>query len=141
MSYGCHPAFFYLRSELISKTRRRVRKIIATAIGTECILYILISVAGYISLGGNLVPGIFTLRKSLRTCEFISLIFSWTQRLFHESHAMGLCLRDSAPRASEHVRDQRLGLHHLQAKAQQVKPHPVLDWHHILRVPDSCIEA
>lgn len=78
MSYGCHPAFFYLRSELISKTTKRVRKIISTAIGTECILYILISVAGYISLGGNLVPGIFTLRKSLRRVCLVTLISSWT---------------------------------------------------------------
>ena len=75
MSYGCHPAFFYLRSELISKTNKRVRKIISSAIVTECILYLLISVAGYISLGGNLVPGIFTLRKSLRKFAGISTKF------------------------------------------------------------------
>ena len=34
MAYGCHPVFFYLRSELISKTDRRVKKVIGTAIGT-----------------------------------------------------------------------------------------------------------
>ena len=66
MSYGCHPAFFYLRSELIHKTEKRVKKIIATAISTECIFYLTISIAGYISLGQNLTPGIFTLRKSIR---------------------------------------------------------------------------
>ena len=66
MSYGCHPVFFYLRSELVHKTEKRVRKVIASAISTECILYLIISIAGYISLGDNLVPGIFTLRKTIR---------------------------------------------------------------------------
>ena len=66
VAYGCHPVFFYLRSELISKSRKRVKKIIRTAITTECILYLTIGIAGYLSLGANMTPGIFTLRESIR---------------------------------------------------------------------------
>lgn len=73
MAYGCHPVFFYLRSELIHKSEKRVRKIIGTAITTECVLYLIISVAGYISLGGNLTPGIFTLRKAIRKIPLSNL--------------------------------------------------------------------
>jgi amino acid permease len=66
MAYGCHPVFFYLRSELISKTEKRVQKVIGTAIGTECVLYLIISIAGYVSLGDSMTPGIFTLREAIR---------------------------------------------------------------------------
>lgn len=66
MSYTCQNAFFYLRSELISKTKKRVEKVIRNATLTEGGLYLSMSIAGYLSLGSNMVPDIYTLRKALR---------------------------------------------------------------------------
>jgi amino acid permease len=66
LSYSCHPIFFYLRGELRSKTKARISKIIRNSLGIECLLYLCIGVAGYLSLGKNLTPDIFFLRKALR---------------------------------------------------------------------------
>lgn len=66
MSFSCHPIFFYLRAELAHKSTKRVKKVLMNAIGLELALYLIASVAGYLSLGQNLVPEIFSLRKNLR---------------------------------------------------------------------------
>ena len=65
-AYACHPVFFYLRGELRSKSTRRVRKVISFSIVTETILYVSIAVAGYLSLGNNMVPDVYFLRKPIR---------------------------------------------------------------------------
>ena len=66
MSYVCTPIFFYLRGELKSKTRKRVKKVIKYSILTEYILYALIANVGYFCFGNNLVPPVLTLRNPLR---------------------------------------------------------------------------
>lgn len=66
LSYACHQNFFFIRAEMRSKTRRRVTKVVTYAVAVEAALYIIISVAGYISLGKTLTPGVFTLRAPLR---------------------------------------------------------------------------
>lgn len=66
LSYSCHPIFFYLRGELRSKTDARVKKVIRNSIFVECILYLGIGIAGYVSLGNTLTPEIFFVRKPLR---------------------------------------------------------------------------
>jgi amino acid permease len=66
LAYYCHVVFFYLRGEMRSKTTKRVRKIIKTAVTVETLLYLVISIAGYASLGATLTPDIFLLRKPLR---------------------------------------------------------------------------
>ena len=66
MSFSCQPIFFYLRSELAHKTENRVKKVIRTTISVELVLYLLISITGYLSLGAEMVPEIFTLRKTIR---------------------------------------------------------------------------
>ena len=66
LSYSCHPIFFYLRGELRSKTDSRIKKVVLNSIFIECVLYLGIGVAGYVSLGDALTPEIFFVRKALR---------------------------------------------------------------------------
>jgi amino acid permease len=86
LAYSCHPIFYYLRGELRSKTDARVSKVIKYSITIECVLYIAIGIAGYVSLGNNLVPDVFFLRKAIRKClkfKFFSNWSSWKFRHFY----------------------------------------------------------
>jgi amino acid permease len=65
LSYSAHPAFFLIRSEMKNKSPARIQKLVGRAIATEFLFYLAIAVAGYISLGNNLIPGVFTLRTKL----------------------------------------------------------------------------
>lgn len=65
LSFNCQITFFYIRAELRNKTRRRVKKVLRNVILLEFVFYLTIAVAGYISLGSKMVPGIYTLRRSI----------------------------------------------------------------------------
>ena len=78
MSFFCQPVFMHVRSEFPNKTQKRIKKVIRTAIGTEMLLYLLISTAGYWSLGSNLTPPMFTLRRPLEgSNDYIMKILQW----------------------------------------------------------------
>jgi len=65
LSYNCQITFFYVRGEMRHKTRTRIKKVIRNLIFIECLFYLLISVAGYISLGDKMIPAVYTLRRKL----------------------------------------------------------------------------
>lgn len=65
MSYACQPNFVYIRAEMISPTRSRVKRTIRSTIVIEAVLFLMISVAGYVSLGADLLPDIYTQRPRL----------------------------------------------------------------------------
>lgn len=65
LSYNCQVLFFYVRSELISKTERRVLKLVRYLMTIVCLVFVLMCVTAYISLGKNLIPKLFTLRRKI----------------------------------------------------------------------------
>ena len=68
LAYNCQITFFYVRGEMRSKTRARVKKVVNNLLWTERIFYLIIALSGYISLGDNLVPHIYTLRRKMSKC-------------------------------------------------------------------------
>lgn len=65
LSFNCHVTFFYVRAEMIHKTKKRIRKVIRNLIGIELALYLAIAISGYLSLGSNLIPAVYTLRRKI----------------------------------------------------------------------------
>ncbi len=65
LSYNCQITLFYVRGELMHKTPERTRKISRIFISILFLFYGSIAVTGYLSLGANNIPKIFTLRKSI----------------------------------------------------------------------------
>ena len=65
MSFSCQPNFFYIRSEMIDPSKQRVKKVIKTALVIETVLYLLISVAGYLSLGKANMVSLYALRPKI----------------------------------------------------------------------------
>lgn len=65
LSYNCIITFFYVRGEMRHKTRQRVQKVIRYLLMIEASFYTLIAIAGYVSLGADMVPHVFTLRRKL----------------------------------------------------------------------------
>ena len=70
LSFNCQITFFYVRGEMRSKTRRRVKKVLRNLISLEFVFYLTIALSGYISLGDKLTPGVYTLRVPKRKCNF-----------------------------------------------------------------------
>jgi len=67
LSYFVQPNFFYVRSELIKPSKSRVTKVIFFSILTETTVYILIGVAGYVSLGDTYMVDLYALRPKIST--------------------------------------------------------------------------
>lgn len=70
LSYMCHPNFFYIRSELVKPSKPRVKKVIFYAIFIETAVYLSMGIAGYLSLGDNLMVPLFALRPKLSKFSF-----------------------------------------------------------------------
>ena len=62
LSFECQAFFFYVRGELMYKSERRVKKLASSIVAIVCLVFILICVAAYVSLGKNLMPELYTLR-------------------------------------------------------------------------------
>ena len=65
LSFMCHPNFCYAKSELLNPSKPRVKKVVAYTVILDCVIYLLVSVAGYISLGDNYMVDLFALRPKL----------------------------------------------------------------------------
>lgn len=66
MSYTCHPVFPHVKNELILKTDRRMKKVISISITLETVLYLIISISGYLSLGESQnMPSLIILRPKI----------------------------------------------------------------------------
>lgn len=65
LSYNCQVLFFYVRSELISKTQRRVLKLVRYLMTIVCIVFVVMCTTAYLSLGKYLIPKLFTLRRKI----------------------------------------------------------------------------
>lgn len=71
LAYNCQITFFYVRGEMRHKTRKRVQKVIKNLLWVERVFYLIIALSGYVSLGDNLVPHIYTLRRKLSKSKLI----------------------------------------------------------------------
>lgn len=65
LSYNCQITLFYVRGELMHKSPDRTRKISRVFITILFVFYASIAITGYLSLGANNIPKIFTLRKKI----------------------------------------------------------------------------
>lgn len=65
LSFNCQITLFYIRGELMHKTPERLRKISRVLLGILFTFYSAIAVTGYLSLGANNIPKVFTLRKKI----------------------------------------------------------------------------
>ena len=70
LSYNCQITFFYVRGEMRLPTKTRVTKVIRNLISIECVFYVVIATAGYISLGSVMIPSVFTLRRPLSKYKY-----------------------------------------------------------------------
>lgn len=65
LAYYSQVLFFYVRGEMMNKTEKRIEKMIWIMTAFSVILFGLFSCLGYLSLGENIVPSLFTLRKNI----------------------------------------------------------------------------
>lgn len=89
LSYNCQITLLYVRAEFRHKTKKRIRKVFRLLIIIECLFYVLICLAGYTSLGKNLLNPIFTLRRPISKLVTLTLapespdyLMKFTQLLF-----------------------------------------------------------
>lgn len=75
LSYMCHPNFFYIRSELIKPSKPRVKKVILYAITIETAVYLSMGIAGYLSLGDDMMVPLFALRPKLSKIYHLEFTF------------------------------------------------------------------
>jgi amino acid permease len=65
MSYSAQPIYIYIRAEMIHKSLARTSRVYTGGLFIEFLLYSIFGLCGYISVGQNNVPTIFTQRKSV----------------------------------------------------------------------------
>lgn len=70
LSYYGQIFFFFVRAEMMSKTVKRINKLINSLAVATTLFFCCFSVIGYLSLGDVYVPDLFTLRKKIRTLHF-----------------------------------------------------------------------
>lgn len=66
LSYFSQILFFYVRGEMISKTKERVTKLIDILTFVVIVFFATFSTIAYLSLGEKMLPSLFTLRRKLR---------------------------------------------------------------------------
>jgi len=64
LSYICHPLFFNIRKELVLSNPRRAKKVATLSIVFMITIYCFIVIAGYISLGQDMQPSLYILRRT-----------------------------------------------------------------------------
>lgn len=60
-----HALFFYVRGDLMNKTKARVNKLINIITAIVLVFFAVFSAVGYLSLGAKQLPTLFTLRKPI----------------------------------------------------------------------------
>jgi len=65
LSFNCQVLFFYVRGEMMHKTERRIHKMITILMTMICGIFFVMCITAYISLGKNLLPKLFTLRRKI----------------------------------------------------------------------------
>lgn len=65
LAHYSHALFFYVRGEMVSKTTKRVNKLISIIAGILIVCFSSFAAVGYLSLGENMLPTMYTLRRPL----------------------------------------------------------------------------
>lgn len=65
LSYYSQILFFFVRAEMVSKTERRITKLVNILAFALTFFFCSFSVIGYASLGDNYIPELFTLRRKI----------------------------------------------------------------------------
>lgn len=76
LSYYSQVLFFYVRGEMVSKTRERVTKLIDILTLAVVSFFAFFSTIAYLSLGERMLPSLFSLRRKLR-----KLVVTQTKRM------------------------------------------------------------
>lgn len=78
MSFACQPIYIYIRGGLIHKSPERTQKIYTYGLIIEWVIYSLFGLCGYLSLGANNVPSIFTQRISIYQHDLFMAVARWS---------------------------------------------------------------
>jgi amino acid permease len=65
LSFYGQLLFFFMRGELMNKTEKRMDKLINSLSSLLIVFFCAFSIIGYLSVGDNYVPDLFTLRKDI----------------------------------------------------------------------------
>lgn len=65
MSFSCQPIYMYIRAGIKAKQPKRTFKVYAWGLWVEIFMYAGFGMAGYYSLGGEMVPDMFTQRHPI----------------------------------------------------------------------------
>jgi amino acid permease len=74
LSFMCHPNFFYIRKELMNPSKPRVKKVLQYSILTETFIYLVMGIAGYLTLGDTNMVSLFALRPAIGSNFFLAKI-------------------------------------------------------------------
>ena len=77
MSYSCQPIYFYIRNEMKYKRPDRTRMVYRIGVTVEFIIYVMFGLSGYLSLGKENIPVIFTQRISIIKSDILMSIARW----------------------------------------------------------------
>lgn len=78
MSFACQPIYIYIRGGMIHKSPQRTSKVYTYGLIIEWVIYSLFGLCGYLSLGENNVPSIFTQRISIYQHDFFMAVARWS---------------------------------------------------------------
>ena len=67
LSFYGQLLFFFMRGELMNKSEKRMDKLINSLTSLLIVFFCAFSIIGYLSVGDNYVPDLFTLRKDIGT--------------------------------------------------------------------------
>ena len=70
LSFYCHPNFFYVRRELFLPNEKRIKKILIYSIVSEMVIYFLMGLFGYLSLGNENMVDLFVLRQPYARTDY-----------------------------------------------------------------------
>ena len=65
LSFNCQVLFFYVRGEMMLKSNTRVMKVIKLLTSSSILVFLAMNIAAYLSLGKNLLPTLYTLRRKV----------------------------------------------------------------------------
>lgn len=65
LSFNCQVLFFYVRGELMHKSEKRVTKLVSILVSILILVFVSMCSAAYVSLGKNMQPDLFTLRRKV----------------------------------------------------------------------------
>ena len=62
LSFTCHPVFPHMKHEMVHRSDKRIKKVLRGGIGLDLLIYLIMAVFGYLSVGETQMPDLFIYR-------------------------------------------------------------------------------